>query len=140
MHDESKVEYYRCIKKLEELELIRLSTSGEPVALFAVGVSIQPNGPLWKKYRGTAIAEFFKSDFSSSDSHLNLSVGYLSKANAKALQSKLEEIEREFLILASGNQRESNSREFYWILTATRTMNTNIIDVIASDSRFKSKF
>jgi len=137
LNETSKLDFHRCIRSLEQLELIRTQPKGGIIALFSFGASIQAHGPLWKKFHGTAISEFFKADFSIPKAHLNLCVGYLSQQNAKALQAKLFQIEQEFSILSSKNQRSQDSQDFYWLVTASRTMNTSILDIIAADPRFR---
>lgn len=134
----STAKIIRALRELESLELISFPSNAELRTRVSSNAHIKPDGPLWQKYSGVGIREFFDCEFSKPDEYFKLSLGYLSEDNAKMLKKRFELLEDEIktmLAIERATERGKAKKRFYWIATSFRPMESSVLEIIAERSK-----
>jgi len=100
-----------------------------------------PSGPLWMKYKRQAVAEFFNSDFSAENEHLNVAVGPVSQETAIVIRRRLVRAQKDIQNLLSLEDippKKIPALDRYWFITAMRPMSLSALSKTAVDAAMKS--
>lgn len=128
----------KALRDLENLQLIEYPSNNELRTLVSSNAHIRPGGSMWKKYSAVSIQEFFNSNFQRGNEYFKLSLGYLTEENAKQLKKKFELLEDEIktmLVVGQVTAKDVQKKQFYWIATCFRPMESSVLEVIAERSK-----
>lgn len=100
-----------------------------------------PSGPLWAKYQRQAVLEFFSSDFSGENEHLQVTVGPVLPETATVIARKLGRLNKEiqnYIATEDISPEAIPACDRYWFMTAMRPMSFSALSKRVVDAALKA--